>query len=252
MLGTLPVIGHPALVGACSLSSLRDEVRTVPRWVAGWRGDWSFCCRGIPQSAPRVFFFLGKILLLNPVASSVQGRACPLTQPTSPARPGAVRSGSHTAQLSTLLSQRLRVSLGFPLRPYSPPFDFRPPGLSQCCSGLVWQGRGPLIRLSPRSPAAGLAGQAWGCSCPGPCVGPRDLFVLKQSPYLLFSQCPLYFLVSYLHKRWADFGCSLCSSVEWVGISPRCRGKLTPLPPISPPSSLSPRDNFQGAFIYII
>ena len=47
------------------------------------------------------------------------------------------------------------VSLGFPLHPYSPPCDFRQPGLSQCCSGLVWQRRGPLTRLCPRSPAAG-------------------------------------------------------------------------------------------------
>ena len=77
---------------------------------------------------------------------------------------------------------------------------------------------------------------AWGCSCPGPHAGPRDLIVLKPSPYHLFFQCRLYFLVSYLHKRWAAFGCSLCSSVEWVGVSPRCRGKLTLLPPILPPS----------------
>ena len=27
-----------------------------------------------------------------------------------------------------------------------------------------------------------------------PLASPRDLSVLKQSPYLLFSQCPLYFL----------------------------------------------------------
>ena len=71
-----------------------------------------------------------------------------------------------------------------------------------------------------------------------PALVPGTFFILKQSPYLLFSQCPLYFLVSYLHKRWAAFGCSLCFSVEWVGVSTRCRGKLTPLPPISPPSSL--------------
>ena len=128
------------------------------------------------------------------------------------------------------------VSLCFPLRPYSPPCDFRQPGLSKCCSGLVWQRRGPLTQLSPRNPAAGPTRAGRGCSHPGPSVGPRDLFVLKQSPYLLFSQCPLYVLVSYLHKRWAAFGCSLCFSVEWVGVSRRCRGKLTPLPPISPPS----------------
>ena len=82
-------------------------------------------------------------------------------------------------------------------------------------------------------------GRTWGCSCPGPRVDSRDLFVLKQSPYLLFSQCLLYFLVSYLHKWWAAFGCSLFFLVEWVGVPPRCRGKLTPLPPISLPSSLS-------------
>ena len=71
-----------------------------------------------------------------------------------------------------------------------------------------------------------------GCSRPGPHAGPRDLFVLKQSPYLLLFQCPLWFLVSYLHKRWGAVGCSLCSSVDWVGDSFRCRGKLTPPPPI--------------------
>ena len=34
---------------------------------------------------------------------------------------------------------------------------------------------------------------AWGCSHPGPCVGPRDLMVPKHSPYHLIFQCPLYF-----------------------------------------------------------
>ena len=79
--------------------------------------------------------------------------------------------------------------------------------------------------------------RAWGCSHSVTHTGPKDLFVLKQSPYLLFSQCPLYFLVSYLHKRWGAFGCLLCSSGDWVGVSPRCRGKLSLLPPILPPSS---------------
>ena len=70
---------------------------------------------------------------------------------------GLSPSGSHTAQLSTLFGQLPVVSLGFPLRPYSPPCDFRQVGLSPCCSGLVWQWRGLLTRLSPRSPAAGPA-----------------------------------------------------------------------------------------------
>ena len=68
-------------------------------------------------------------------------------------------------------------------------------------------------------------GWAWDCSCPGPCASLRDLFVLKQSPYRLFFQCPQYFLVSYLHKLWGAVGCSLCSSVDGVGVSPVCRGK---------------------------
>ena len=132
-------------------------MHTVPAGVAGWRGDWSCCCRGIPQSAPKGLFLFGKILLLNPVAPAVQGRAYPLTQPTSPARPGTVRV--RVTNVPNFNSSQLVpvVSLGLPLCPYSPPCDFKQPGLSQCCSGLVWQGRCPLTQLSPRSPAAGPA-----------------------------------------------------------------------------------------------
>ena len=103
---TLPGLCIHSPGSACSLSSLRDEVRIVPGWVGGWRGDWSCCCRGIPQSAPEGLFLFGKILLLNPVAPSVQGRASLLTKPTFPARPGLSGSGPNTAQLSTLPSQR--------------------------------------------------------------------------------------------------------------------------------------------------
>ena len=55
---------------------------------------------------------------------SIQGRACPLTQPTSPARPGTVQSAP-------------TVSMCLPLRPYSPPCNFKQPGLCRCCSSLV-------------------------------------------------------------------------------------------------------------------
>ena len=85
-MGTLPFTGHPAPGGACSLSSLPDEMRTVPRWVVGWRGDWSCCYRGIPQSAPEGLFLLGK----NPRARSC-GSLC--------TRKGLT---SHTAPLSSL------------------------------------------------------------------------------------------------------------------------------------------------------
>ena len=35
--------------------------------------------------------------------------------------------------------------------------------------------------------------RAWSCSHPGPCTGPRDLMVPKQSPYCLIFQCPVQF-----------------------------------------------------------
>ena len=89
--GTVPVAGHPGPCGACSLRSLRIEVPTVPRRVAGWRGDWSCFCREFSKVPKRVFLSLRKILVLNPGAPSIQGRACPLTQPISPARPGVVQ-----------------------------------------------------------------------------------------------------------------------------------------------------------------
>ena len=58
------------------------------------------------------------------------------------------------------------VSVGLPLRPYSPPCDFKQPCLSRCCSSLAWQGREPLTWLSPRSPAAGPAGAGLGLQSP--------------------------------------------------------------------------------------
>ena len=141
-------------------------MRTVPGGVAGWRRDWSCCCRGIPQSALEGLFLFGKILLLNPMTPSVQGRACPLTQPTSPARLGTAQV--RVTHIPTFNSPRPvpTVSLGLPLRPYSPPFDFKQPVLSQCFLGLVWQGRWPVTRLSPRNPVAGPAGADLGLKPP--------------------------------------------------------------------------------------
>ena len=117
-------------------------------WAARWRGDWSCCCRGIPQSAPEGLFLFGKILLLNPAAPSIEGRACPLTQPTSPARPGTVWVRAPHGPTLNSPKPAPTDSVGLPLRPYSPPCVFKQPGLSQCCSSLVWQGREPLGRLS--------------------------------------------------------------------------------------------------------
>ena len=133
--------------------------------VAGVRGDWRCCCRGIPQSAPEGLFLLGKILL-NPAAPSIQGRVCPLTQPTSPARPGIVQVRAHHGPTLNCPQPAHMVSMGLPLHPYSPPCDFKQPDLSWCCSSLVWQGREPLTWLSPWSPVAGRAGAGLGLQSP--------------------------------------------------------------------------------------
>ena len=140
---------------------------TLPRWAGVvWRGDWSCCCRGIPQSAPKGHFLFGKILLLISMALSVQGRAGPLTQPTSPARRGTGRVRAPQAPTFDSPQPAPTVSVGLPLRPYSHPCDFKQPGLSQCSSSLVWQGREPLTWLFPRSPVAGLVGTGLGLQLP--------------------------------------------------------------------------------------
>ena len=165
-----------------------------------------------------------------------QGRACPLTHPTSPTRPGTNQVKAHPCQC-TQSPLILSVPVCLLLHPYSHSCDVKQPGLSQCCSNLVRQGIEPLNWLSPKNLAADLEGAgAWGCCCPGPRAGPRDLIVLKHSPYCLIFQCPLQFLVSYLPICWGTVSCSLCSSVDLLGVSPVCSGKWNLLPPISPPS----------------
>ena len=89
-------------------------------WVAQWRGAWSCCCRGILKRTPQGLFLFGKILLLNPVAPSMQGRACPLAQPTSPARLTLSGSGP-TWPNSQLSPASVPLSVGLPLHPYSLP-----------------------------------------------------------------------------------------------------------------------------------
>ena len=108
---------------------------------------------------PQGFFFY---FLENPPAQSccsIQGRACPLTQPTSLARPGTARvRAPHGPTLNSSQPAPTVSAVFTTLHPYSPPCDLKQPGLSWCSSSPVRQGRVPLTRLSPRSPAAGLAG----------------------------------------------------------------------------------------------
>ena len=121
------------------------------------------------------------------MASSIQGIACPLTQPTSPARPGLSGSGPHMAQLSTLPSQHTQS-------PWVYHFVLIPlPATSsnQVSLGAAQAlfGRGGICQPGSLPGVLRQAQwvQAWGCSHPGPRAGPRDLFVLKHSPYCFFS-----------------------------------------------------------------
>ena len=148
-LGTLPQV--------VPVVSAPSELRCTQSCDGWWDGEetGAVAAGEFPKVPQRVFFFLGKILLRTPVTPSIHGRACPLTQPTSPARRGAVWVRIVGSPTFNSPQPAPVVSVGFPLRPYSPARDFRQPGLSQCCSGLVWQQRGPVTWLSPRSPAAG-------------------------------------------------------------------------------------------------
>ena len=135
-MGTLPVAGHPVPGGACSLSSLQDEMWALPGgwahswllgtlpWVVpvvsalsemrcaqspdGWRGGEE--TRGVavgefPKVPWRVFFFLGKILLLNLWLPLYKEGPVLSHSPPLQLGGGLSGSGSHAAQLSTLLSQ---------------------------------------------------------------------------------------------------------------------------------------------------
>ena len=122
--------------------------------LARCRGHWSCCCRGILQSASEGLFLFGKILLFNPAAPSMEGRARPLAQPTSPARLGIVWVRAPDCPTLNSPQPAPTVSVGLPLCPHSPPCDFKEPGVSRCCSNLVWQGRELLTWVSPRTPVA--------------------------------------------------------------------------------------------------
>ena len=180
-------------------------------------------------------------LLKNSSYSSLllQTTTWPLTQPISPTRLGTIQF--RVPHGPSLLSWR-PVSVGahrpcvFATSSLFFPCDFKNPDSTWCCSNLVWHGRELLTWLSPKKPAVDLAGAGPGDrSHPGPHAGPRDLIVLKHSPYCLVFQCPLQFLFSSLHICWDTVSCLLCSSEDRQGVSHLCRGKWTPLPPILPP-----------------
>ena len=151
---------------------------TAPRGrqAARWTGDWSCCCSRIPQSAPEGLFLFEKILVLNPATPSIQGRTCPLMQPTSPARPVLSGSGLPMAQFSTLPGRGPQCPCVYHTSSLFPSLG---PQATRSLSVLLK----PCLAGERACSLPGIlrqALQAWacGCSCPVPCAGPRDLFVL--------------------------------------------------------------------------
>ena len=213
----------------------------MPGWGGGWRGS----CQRIPQTTAECLFF-HFFFLKNSSCSSLplHTRAWSLTQPTSPTRPGTIQVkahhdptlnsfqpattvsvGAHSlcvfATLSSFPSLRLQATRSFPVL------------LKPCLAG-----EGAIdLALSPEPYDRPGGCWTWGCSHPGPRAGPRNLIVLKHSPYHLIFQCILPFSISNFHIHWGTVGCSLCSSEDQLGVSLVCRGKWTSLPPILLPSS---------------
>ena len=124
--------------------------------VDGWRGEWSCCCRGIPQSAPEGLFLFEKILLLNPGAPSLQVRACPLTQSTSPARLGTawVRAPHGPTPNSPQLVPTVSV---YHTSSLFPSLQLQATRSLKMLPKPCLAGEGAVNRLSPRTPAAGPA-----------------------------------------------------------------------------------------------
>ena len=94
----------------------------------------------------------------NPPAQScrsIQGRACLLTQPTTPTRLGTVQVRAphgpalNSPQPAPTFSVGAHCPCVFATSSLFPSLT-KQPGLSRCCSNLVWQGREPLTNFLPR------------------------------------------------------------------------------------------------------
>ena len=109
----------------------------------------------IPQTArwsdSFFFFFLRNSSCSSLPLHTRKGLSSP--SPTSPTRPRTIQVMAQHGQCTQSLWV-LTAPVCLLLHPYSPPCDFKQPGLSQCCSNFVWQGSEPLMWLSPKSPAA--------------------------------------------------------------------------------------------------
>ena len=118
----------------------------------------------ILQTVAECLFFLFFFLKNSSYSSlPLQTRTWPLTQPNSPTRPGTDRvrvrhCPASTSQPASTVSVGAHRPCVFATLSLFPLCDFKHPGPSWCCSNLVWQGREPLTWLSPKNPAADLAG----------------------------------------------------------------------------------------------
>ena len=136
-------------------------------------------------------------------------------------------SWPNSSQPASTVSVVHTVSVCLPLHPYS----------------LQWlqASRSLLVLLKPCLAVEGavdlaLSQEPWGCSCPGSLSSPKDLVVPEAlSLPSDISMCSTV-LASSPHICWDTIGCSLCCSEDRLGVLPLCRGKWTPLPPISLPS----------------
>ena len=138
------------------------------RRAAWWRGDWSCCCRRVPQSAPEGLFLFGKILLLNPASPYREGPVLSLSPPL-PLYPDCLHQGPtwpnsqlsptgahglqcvyHTSSLFPSLQPQATESLSVLLKPSLAGEGAVNPALSQeSCSRPSGPRPGAAVALVP-------------------------------------------------------------------------------------------------------
>ena len=129
-----------------------------------------------PNSHPMTLFslFLFEIFLLLKPATPYEGLASHIAQ-HSKQTGNYLGQGPPTPkspQLASAVSVGTQRPCVFVTSSLFPPCDFKQQGLSPCCSNLVWQGREPLTRFSPKNPAADLAGAGPGAAAHCICLLP--------------------------------------------------------------------------------
>ena len=116
----------------------------------------------------------------------MQGRARLLGQPTAPARPGPIRV--RVPHGPTLISPASAHSLcGFSTSSLFPSLRLQITRSLLVLLKPCLAGKGAVNPSLSQESCSRLGGRrAWGCSCPGPRAGPRDIFVLKHPLTICF------------------------------------------------------------------